>query len=78
MKNFIQIDLFGLSVFLETEVGKQIIYTIEQIDGLYKCFVQKRTSKKARWSKKRLVDSSNTHLSFEYANSDLGFNLKRN
>ena len=51
IKHFTQIDLFGLSVFLQNEDGKEILYTIESKDGITNiCFVQKRNDNALRHS----------------------------
>ena len=39
MDKFLQIDIFGLSVFVENKHEQQIMYTIEPMDGFYNCFV---------------------------------------
>ena len=78
IKHFTQIDLFGLSVFLQNEDGKEILYTIESKDGITNiCFVQKRKSSRARWSKKRLIESTKDHLKFEYSENETGFRLEK-
>ena len=77
MNTFIQIDIFGLSVFVENKHGQQIQYTIEQAGELYQCFVQRRHSKSARWSKKRLIESSKKRLKFEYLDTESGFKMER-
>ena len=77
MDKFIQIDIFGLSVFVENKHEQQIMYTIEPMDGFYNCFVQRRASRRSRWSKKRLVESSKQYLKFEYADTESGFKMER-
>lgn len=74
---FTQIDIFGQSVVVENKLGQQLLYTIEQIDGIYHCFVQKRTSYKARWRDKKVVDSSQSFMQFEYAENESGFKLEK-
>lgn len=75
MDKFVQIDIFGLSVFIERNSGEQILYTIEPMDDSYYCHVKKRNSKVSRWSKKRFVTSSKNYIKFEYADNDVGFKL---
>ena len=77
MGRFIQIDIFGLSVFLENNFGQQVLYTIEQVGELYQCFVQRRGSKGSRWSNKRLVESSKKYLRFEYSDNESGFKMEQ-
>ena len=78
MKNFTQIDLFGLSVFVENHEGTQIIYTIESTEhAKYNCYVMSRKSSRSAWTKKRLIESGNTVLKFEYAENDMGFRMKK-
>ena len=78
MDRFTQIDIFGLSVFIENNIGQQILYTIEPVGEFYQCFVQKRISRKGRWKSKRLIESSKTYLRYEYAENDAGFKIERN
>lgn len=74
MARFIQIDLFGISVFIEDKFGQQVLYTIEHDNGFYTCFVQRKVSKGARWKDKRIVESSKKSLRFEYSdNNESGF-----
>ena len=77
MDRFTQIDIFGLSVFIENNIGQQILYTIEAVGEFYQCFVQKRTTKSERWKSKRLIESSKTYLRFEYAENDADFRIER-
>ena len=77
MKRFIQIDIFGLSVFIENDFGQQIMYTIEPVGEFYQCFVQKRVTKQGRWKNKRLIESSRKYMRFEYAESETGFKIER-
>ncbi len=77
MHKYPQIDLFGLSVFLEDKDGMQILYTIESHESSgASCFVQRRKSKRTCWGKKRLIQSSSSLLSFEYTENDQGFQLR--
>lgn len=75
---FTQIDIFGLSVFIENHIGQQILYTIEPVGEFYQCFIQRRTSRTGRWKGKRLIESSKTYLRFEYAENESGFKLAKN
>ncbi len=77
MDKFVQIDIFGLSAFVENHIGQQILYTIEPIGEFYHCYIQKRASRKARWKGKRMVESSKTFMRFEYAENEAGFRLER-
>ena len=77
MDKFTQIDLFGLSVFVENKHGQQLLYTIEQVNGLNYCFVQKRSSQRCRWGLRRLIESSKTTLRFEYEENETGFKLQK-
>ena len=78
MDRFTQIDIFGLSVFIENNTGHQILYTIEAVGEFYQCFVQKRVTRKVRWKEKRLIESSKKYMRFEYAENEAGFKLERN
>ena len=78
MARFIQIDLFGLSVFIEDKFGKHTLYTIVHENGFNTCFVQRRASSGARWKDKRIVESSKKSMRFEYAENETGFKIEKN
>ncbi len=75
MKGYTQIDLFGQSVLIENMLGQQILYTIEQVGEIFYCYQQKRRTRSGKWRDKRIVDSSQQSIRFEFAETEAGFKI---
>jgi hypothetical protein len=73
----LQIDFFGQSVLVENTLGQQILYTIEQVGELFYCSQQKRRTRAGKWSEKRIVDSSQQYMRFEFAETEAGFKINK-
>ena len=77
MEKFLTIDLFGQSALIENNIGQQILYTIESVGETFFCYQHKRNSPKAKWKSKRIVDSSNLQMRFEFAETEAGFKIEK-